>query len=159
MLKRSGSEQNRAHRFRSPVHGDLSKATWPGGGAGCRDGGGLAASTFRWGCRFALSAPPFGLRTAKRQPQRKPRQNTKNPSKEQKPKRPQERKNRKETLRRINNLGGARPDDQKGPNQVDKAIRSIPIELTLYNVGQISSAGVIAYLRARNRKTAPPQHQ
>jgi hypothetical protein len=45
----------------------------PGGGAGCRDGGGLAASTFRWGCRFALSAPPFGLRRAKRQPQRKPR--------------------------------------------------------------------------------------
>jgi ATP-dependent protease ClpP protease subunit len=38
-------------------------------------------------------------------------------------------------------------------------LRSIPIELTLYNVGQISSAGVIAYLRARNRKTAPPQHQ
>jgi ATP-dependent Clp protease, protease subunit len=32
--------------------------------------------------------------------------------------------------------------------------RSVPIELTLYNVGQISSAGVIAYLGARNRKTA-----
>lgn len=30
---------------------------------------------------------------------------------------------------------------------------SIPIELTLYNVGQISSAGVIAYLGARHRKT------
>jgi ATP-dependent Clp protease protease subunit len=31
--------------------------------------------------------------------------------------------------------------------------RTIPIELTLYNAGQISSAGVIAYLGARNRKT------
>jgi ATP-dependent protease ClpP protease subunit len=31
--------------------------------------------------------------------------------------------------------------------------RSIPIELTLYNAGQISSAGVIAYLGAKNRKT------
>jgi ATP-dependent protease ClpP protease subunit len=31
--------------------------------------------------------------------------------------------------------------------------RTIPIELTLYNVGQISSAGVIAYLGARHRKT------
>ena len=82
--------------------------------------GGLAASTFRWGCRFALSAPPFGLRTANRQPQRKPRQNTKNPSKEQKPKRPQERKNRKETLRIIYNLGGAKADDRKGPTGLTK---------------------------------------
>jgi ATP-dependent Clp protease protease subunit len=32
--------------------------------------------------------------------------------------------------------------------------RTIPIELTLYNVGQISSAGVIAYLGAKRRKTA-----
>lgn len=32
--------------------------------------------------------------------------------------------------------------------------RSIPIELTLYNVGQISSAGVVAYLGAKSRKTA-----
>ena len=32
--------------------------------------------------------------------------------------------------------------------------RSIPIELTLYNVGQIASAGVIAYLGAKRRKTA-----
>ena len=32
--------------------------------------------------------------------------------------------------------------------------RGIPIELTLYNVGQISSAGVVAYLGAKNRKTA-----
>jgi len=32
--------------------------------------------------------------------------------------------------------------------------RGIPVELTLYNVGQISSAGVIAYLGAKNRKTA-----
>jgi len=32
--------------------------------------------------------------------------------------------------------------------------RSVPIELTLYNVGQISSAGVIAYLGARHRKTS-----
>jgi ATP-dependent protease ClpP protease subunit len=32
--------------------------------------------------------------------------------------------------------------------------RSIPVELTLYNIGQISSAGVIAYLGARNRKTS-----
>ena len=31
--------------------------------------------------------------------------------------------------------------------------RSVPIELTLYNCGQISSAGVTAYLGARNRKT------
>ena len=31
--------------------------------------------------------------------------------------------------------------------------RTIPIELTLYNCGQISSAGVVAYLGARNRKT------
>jgi ATP-dependent Clp protease protease subunit len=31
--------------------------------------------------------------------------------------------------------------------------RSIPIELTLYNVGQISSAGVVAYLGAKHRKT------
>ena len=31
--------------------------------------------------------------------------------------------------------------------------RSIPIELTLYNVGQISSAGVVAYLGAKRRKT------
>jgi ATP-dependent Clp protease protease subunit len=31
--------------------------------------------------------------------------------------------------------------------------RSIPIELTLYNGGQISSAGVVAYLGAKNRKT------
>jgi ATP-dependent Clp protease, protease subunit len=30
--------------------------------------------------------------------------------------------------------------------------RSIPIELTLYNAGQISSAGVIAYLGANHRK-------
>lgn len=30
--------------------------------------------------------------------------------------------------------------------------RAIPIELTLYNVGQISSAGVIAYLGAKRRK-------
>jgi ATP-dependent Clp protease, protease subunit len=32
--------------------------------------------------------------------------------------------------------------------------RSVPIELTLYNVGQISSAGVIAYLGGKSRKTA-----
>src|SRR6266849_3964183 len=32
--------------------------------------------------------------------------------------------------------------------------RTIPIELTLYNVGQISSAGVIAFLGAKHRKTA-----
>jgi ATP-dependent Clp protease protease subunit len=32
--------------------------------------------------------------------------------------------------------------------------RSIPIELTLYNVGQISSIGVIAYLGAKRRKTS-----
>jgi ATP-dependent Clp protease protease subunit len=31
--------------------------------------------------------------------------------------------------------------------------RSVPIELTLYNVGQISSAGVVAYLGAKSRKT------
>src|ERR1700690_3651329 len=31
--------------------------------------------------------------------------------------------------------------------------RSIPIELTLYNAGQISSAGVIAYLGGKARKT------
>jgi len=31
--------------------------------------------------------------------------------------------------------------------------RTIPVELTLYNVGQISSAGVIAYLGAKHRKT------
>jgi ATP-dependent protease ClpP protease subunit len=31
--------------------------------------------------------------------------------------------------------------------------RSIPIETTLYNVGQISSAGVVAYLGATHRKT------
>jgi ATP-dependent Clp protease protease subunit len=30
---------------------------------------------------------------------------------------------------------------------------TIPIELTLYNVGQISSAGVVAYLGAKHRKT------
>lgn len=32
--------------------------------------------------------------------------------------------------------------------------RSVPIELTLYNVGQISSAAVIAYLGAKHRKTS-----
>jgi ATP-dependent Clp protease, protease subunit len=32
--------------------------------------------------------------------------------------------------------------------------RSIPIELTLYNIGQISSAGVIAYLGAKSRKAS-----
>jgi ATP-dependent protease ClpP protease subunit len=32
--------------------------------------------------------------------------------------------------------------------------RTIPIELTLYNVGQISSIGVIAYLGAKTRKTS-----
>jgi len=32
--------------------------------------------------------------------------------------------------------------------------RTISVELTLYNVGQISSAGVIAYLGAKNRKTS-----
>lgn len=32
-------------------------------------------------------------------------------------------------------------------------LRSIPIETTLYNAGQISSAGVIAYLGATHRKT------
>lgn len=32
--------------------------------------------------------------------------------------------------------------------------RTIPIELTLYNVGQVSSAGVIAFLGAKHRKTA-----
>lgn len=32
-------------------------------------------------------------------------------------------------------------------------LRSIPIETTLYNVGQVSSAGVVAYLGARHRKT------
>ena len=31
--------------------------------------------------------------------------------------------------------------------------KSIPIEITLYNGGQVSSAGVIAYLGARHRKT------
>jgi len=31
--------------------------------------------------------------------------------------------------------------------------RSIPVELTLYNAGQISSAGVVAYLGAKRRKT------
>jgi ATP-dependent Clp protease protease subunit len=33
-------------------------------------------------------------------------------------------------------------------------LRSIPIETTLYNAGQISSAGVIAYLGAKHRKTS-----
>jgi ATP-dependent protease ClpP protease subunit len=33
--------------------------------------------------------------------------------------------------------------------------RTVPIELTLYNVGQISSAGVIAFLGAGHRKTSP----
>jgi ATP-dependent Clp protease protease subunit len=32
--------------------------------------------------------------------------------------------------------------------------RSLPIELTLYNVGQISSAAVIAFLGAKHRKTS-----
>jgi ATP-dependent Clp protease, protease subunit len=32
--------------------------------------------------------------------------------------------------------------------------RSIPIELTFYNVGQISSAGVVSYLGAKNRRTS-----
>jgi ATP-dependent Clp protease protease subunit len=32
--------------------------------------------------------------------------------------------------------------------------RAVPIELTLYNVGQISSAGVVAFLGAKNRKTS-----
>lgn len=32
-------------------------------------------------------------------------------------------------------------------------LRSIPIEITLYNAGQISSAGVIAYLGSKHRKT------
>ena len=32
-------------------------------------------------------------------------------------------------------------------------LRSIPIEITLYNAGQISSAGVVAYLGAKHRKT------
>jgi ATP-dependent Clp protease protease subunit len=32
--------------------------------------------------------------------------------------------------------------------------RSMTIELTLYNVGQISSAGVVAYLGAKRRKTS-----
>ena len=32
--------------------------------------------------------------------------------------------------------------------------RTIPVELTLYNVGQIASAGVVAYLGANHRKTA-----
>lgn len=32
--------------------------------------------------------------------------------------------------------------------------RSIPIEITLYNVGQIASAGVIAFLGSKCRKTA-----
>ena len=32
-------------------------------------------------------------------------------------------------------------------------LRSIPIETTLYNVGQISSAGVVAFLGARHKKT------
>jgi len=31
--------------------------------------------------------------------------------------------------------------------------RSVPVELTLYNVGQVSSAGVVAYLGAKHRKT------
>ncbi len=31
--------------------------------------------------------------------------------------------------------------------------RSVSIELTLYNVGQISSAGVVAFLGAKNRRT------
>lgn len=31
--------------------------------------------------------------------------------------------------------------------------RSVPIELTFYNVGQISSAGIVAYLGAGHRKT------
>ena len=33
--------------------------------------------------------------------------------------------------------------------------RTIPIELTLYNGGQVSSAGVVAFLGARHRKTSP----
>ncbi len=33
--------------------------------------------------------------------------------------------------------------------------RAVPIELTLYNAGQISSAGVVAYLGAKGRKTTP----
>ena len=33
--------------------------------------------------------------------------------------------------------------------------RTIPIELTLYNGGQISSAGVMVFLGARHRKTSP----
>jgi ATP-dependent Clp protease, protease subunit len=32
--------------------------------------------------------------------------------------------------------------------------RTIPVELTLYNCGQVSSAGVIAYLGAKNRRTS-----
>jgi ATP-dependent Clp protease protease subunit len=32
--------------------------------------------------------------------------------------------------------------------------RTVPVELTLYNAGQISSAGVIAYLGAKHRKTS-----
>ncbi len=32
--------------------------------------------------------------------------------------------------------------------------RSMPIELTLYNVGQLSSAAVVAYLGAKRRKTS-----
>ena len=31
--------------------------------------------------------------------------------------------------------------------------RAVPIELTLYNAGQVSSAGVVAYLGAKHRKT------
>lgn len=32
-------------------------------------------------------------------------------------------------------------------------LRAIPIEVTLYNAGQISSAGIIGYLGAKHRKT------
>jgi ATP-dependent Clp protease, protease subunit len=32
--------------------------------------------------------------------------------------------------------------------------RTLPVDLSVYNVGSISSAGVIAYLGAKNRKAA-----
>ena len=77
-----------------------------------------AVALFRSACCFALNAPPSGLRRASRQAERKKQAEHPEPAFNLR----EQRRKREKATHRINNLGGAKSDDQKGPNQVDKTI-------------------------------------
>jgi DNA invertase Pin-like site-specific DNA recombinase len=65
----------------------------------------------------------------------------------------EQRRKRKKVTHRINNLGGAKSNDQKGPNQVDKTIgRPVTAALHADQVQKLYRAGISKAEIARRLK-------